>query len=310
MWVSVVIGPLVFGMLFAQGVGVLISCGGMALALMCGCDLDLPRAVAGRAPLLPWLTAFGGSMGAALLWTQTNLTQEVAATAFLLQWAPVAIYTAIFGRRLIRLYAPIAPAANKRPQVTLSSLLISVFDGAVLNAPFILSLPVAPTTAIQLALGNRLFVSSLAVFSLISSLMLTGDLQKIARRFDINIGVTFAATQFVAAFAIGSAYAIMYELISNEPIGMVAEGIGVFLLSSYVLHATAIRFSYIDRPRARIVLYGSALLVYGGVVAWLKFNFSVTEPIGVVPIVVSVVLALGCPAIMALLGQRLGAQSR
>ncbi len=297
-WLALGLVPLTIALLYAQGVVVAAAVAGALLTVACAHDLDLLRAVAGRAPVLPWLTFAGGVLGAGVLLAAP--TSELGcALAFLAQWLPVAVYHALYLRRLVKgrakgpRTAARAIGAGLHPSApqTAATLLLSVFDGAVLNAPFLLALPLAAAAAVDLALGNRLFIASLALFSLLASWVLSGDLQRIARGRGWSMPMLFGALQGALGLVLGGAYAVLYAAVAGRPLTLQAGLIFVSLLSAYVLHATAMRFALFERPgRARVAVYA---LAGGGcyTLLWLQH----AGP-AVVPVVAVVVLALALPA--------------
>ena len=297
-WLALGLVPLTIGLLYAQGVALVAAVAGALLTLACAHDLDLLRAVAGRAPVLPWLTAAGGVLGAGLL-LAAPASELACALAFLIQWVPVAAYHAMYLPRLLkgrrRAQPPQGQAGNtglrQSAPHTAATLLLSVFDGAVLNAPFLLALPLAAAAAVDLALGNRLFIASLALFSLLASWVLSGELQRMAQGSGWSMPVLFAALQSALGLVLGGAYAVLYAAVAGRPLTLQAGLIFVCLLLAYVLHVTALRFALFERPgRARVAAYA---LVGGAcyVLLWLQRGGP-----GLVPVVAAVALALALPA--------------
>jgi len=300
-WLALGLVPLTMALLYAQGVAVVAAVAGALLTVACAHDLDLLRAVAGRTPVLPWLTAAGGALGAG--WLLAMPSSELGcALALLAQWVPVAAYHALYMRRVLKgrrrtlpssLQAANPGAAGLRQSTprTAAALLISVFDGAVLGAPFLLALPLAAGSAVDLALGNRLFIASLALFSLLASWVLSGDLQRIAQGTARSMPLLFAALQSALGLVLGGVYAALYAAVAGQPPTLQAGLIFVSLLLAYVLHATALRFGLSERTgRARVAVY---VLAGGACYAllWLQRGGPT-----LVPVVAVVALALALPA--------------
>ena len=246
--------PVIWALVSAQGVGPWVTGTAVGLALLCGFDLDLARAVVGRQPALPVLTATGGLLGAGLLLWLPTPTVHSCALAFLMQWVPPACYHIRYAWRILR------PRARGRSPVLSSlartsklagTLLMAVYDGAVINAPFILVLTLPAIQAVELALGNRLYVASLALYALIGNWVVSGDIERLARRLKLSSAATFAGSQFLAAAAIGSAYAALYAAIAQSAVGLAPMAIFLATLTGFVAHTTAIRYTRARESRVR-----------------------------------------------------------
>lgn len=297
-WLCLLLAPGVWWLLSAQAVGPGVTVAAVLLALVCGFDLDLVRALAGRQPALPILTAAGGLAGAALLLWAPRPTVTLCATAFLLQWLPTAGYQFRYGWRLLRPLARVRRAAVSswaRAATLAGSLLMAVFDGAVINAPFLLALSLPAAQAVDLALGNRLFVASLALYALIGNWVVSGDIERMARRLQLAPAATFGGSQLVAAAAIGTAYAILYGLVAGKAVGLWSGLIFGVTLAGFVAHTTAIRYTRARESRVRSsALYVLTLALFYGVVLAQKTAGQASLPV----IVTCVFAALATPALL------------
>ena len=258
---AAVLSPGTALLLHAQGVGWGVALAGSLLTVVCAPDPDLARAVLRRSPLLPLQTAAGGALGSVLILVVPSPDEAVCALAFLLQWAPVAIYQMAFGRRLVR---PVVVGRDRRSRMARSGiavgLLLAGFDGAILNAPFILALPLPAIAALDLAVGNRLFVASLALFSLVASWVISGDMPRLARRVGVATPLVFIAMQSTCGLLLGSLYAALYAYIAGNRVSGTALLVFVLVLLSYTCHAAAIRFAALRTPVVvRVAAYGATL---------------------------------------------------
>lgn len=269
---SLVLAPIAWGLLIAQSIAWPVAMAGVVLTVLCGHDVDLARSVLGRQPLLPVLTAAGSVVGSLSLVSAEQPTADLCAVAFLLQWAPVAAYNLTFGWRLLRSKGTVRTTAASRARrigATLSTLLLSLFDGAVLNAPFIVATPLPAVSALNLALGNRLFVASLALFPLISSWVVSGDMDRIASRFHVRPALMFVSMQVGVSLVAGCAYVGVYQGIVGAHVGPVAVAIFVATLLAYVVHSAGIRFvSHRIVTPARTLCYASVLTLYYAFMLW------------------------------------------
>lgn len=295
---AALLSPLIWFLLNAQGVGLWVTGVAVVLTLLCGFDLDLARAVARRQPALPLLTAAGGLVGAGLLlWVRTP-TVALCALAFVLQWLPAALYHLRYGWRILRPLArgrrPVLPSLARAYQSG-GALLMAVYDGAVINAPFLLALSLPALQAVDLAVGNRLFVASLALYALIGNWVVSGDIERMARRLTLSPAVTFAGSQFVAAAGIGSAYAVLYAGIAQSTVGFTSMVIFLATLTGFVAHSTAIRYTRARESRVRSsALYMLALACFYALMFWQK----AAPPASLAVIVGAVLGALATPAVL------------
>ncbi len=264
-------GPAVLALLLGQGVGWPVAAAGAALVVLCGQDLDLARSALGRYPVLPWLTAAGGLL-ALLLLTLRPASEATCAMAFVVQWVPAAVFQLAYGGRLLpRLKRESGRSSPwyRRLGDTTGLFLTAVFDGAVLNAPFLVVVPLAAAAAVDLALGNRLFVASLALFSLIASWVISGDIHRMAARASLRPATTFVLLQLGVCFVTGTVYAFVYQAIAHKPVGPAA--FIVFMLTSlaYVIHSAGLRYLAPRLPvRAGVIAYGGALAAFYAVLLW------------------------------------------
>lgn len=265
--------PAVFGLLVAQGVGWPIALIGTALVGLCGQDLDLVRSVVGRHPVLPLLTMTGGLLGIGMLLAQASPSMEWCAAAFLIQWLPAAALQVVYGCRWLASASDHKlPTSNLTSRVgrTAGLFLTAVFDGAVLNAPFMVVVPLAASAAIDLALGNRLFVASLALFSLIASWVVSGDIQRLASRNAMSPTFIFVVLQGILSLVLGSAYALVYHLIADKPVGLNALVVFLLVTLAYIIHSAGLRFLLPKLPmRAGVLAYAGTLVLFYAVLLWL-----------------------------------------
>lgn len=296
--------PTVLVLLLGQGVGWPVAAAGAVVVAFCGQDLDLARSALGRHPVLPLLTAAGGVAALVLLALSPDPSEALCAVAFLVQWVPVVGVQLIFGRRLlppVNRDTAMSPAWSTRVVNTGGLFLTSIFDGAVLNAPFIFAMPIAAAAAVDLALGNRLFVASLALFSLIASWVISGDIHRLAARASLRPVATFVTLQLVISWATGSAYAVIYQFITGNPVGLSAFVVFLVISLAYVMHATGLRY-LVPRLSARVsvIAYAFSLGAFYAMLVWQHGGVAADLRV----IVGSVTLALIAPPVVmwALLG--------
>jgi hypothetical protein len=300
---SIFIGPGVLLLLLAQGLSWLSALAGAMLVLAGSHDLDLPRAVVGRTPLLPWLTAAGGMVGIICLYWIPQTTESLAVAALLAPWGMVAAYRIAAGRRLLRSRVIRVTAEVPRSRrVAAGPLIFAVFDGAILNAPFILALPLSPSSAVDLALGNRIYVASLALYSLISSWAVSGDIHRWSLRLPLGAPALFAVAQILAALPIGLLYAEAYAMIASDRVSFMALLTFIAQLGSYTLFITTIRFGATAAQQHAAALFGLVLVTFYAVAVIARWILP-PEALGVPEILTAVVAALVLPTMFLIWNQ-------
>jgi hypothetical protein len=260
---TLVLAPVVLLLLLSQGLGLPAALAATMLVAAGSHDLDLPRAVVGRTPILPWLTAAGGVVGLIWLSWMPHATEEVAVAALLSPWCTVAAYRLLAGRRLLGSTAiGVKAGVPQARRLTAGSLLLSIYDGAILNAPFILALPLSSHSAVDLALGNRLYVASLALYSLVSSWAVSGDVHRWSLRTSFGAPMLFAGAQLAAALPIGLLYAGAYALISGDRVSGMSLITFLVQLGSFTLFITTVRFGDFAARGYAAAVFGMGLATF------------------------------------------------
>lgn len=295
------LAPGTAALLLSQGMPWSVALGGAVLTVLCAVDADLGRAVLGRSPRLPLLTAAGGALGCALLWLSPAPTEAVCAAAFLLQWLPVVPLQLAVARRLVRKPRRRGTAWPRRTGIV-AGVTLAGFDGAVLNAPFVLALPLAAAEALDLAVGSRLFGASLALFSLIGSWVISGDVARLAQRWRVTAPAAFIGLQCSSGLALGGAYAALYAVVAEQRVGAAALAIFALLLVAYCVHAAGVRFVTLTLPALRLVIYGATLAAFYGLMLLLQAR-AAAPPLWLVVAAIAVAL-VGPPTLLALLQRR------
>jgi hypothetical protein len=294
--IQICAAPIVFYLLWKQGLGWPVAAVGLILVVLCGNDVDLIRSVMGRKPMLPLLTAGGGLLGLFILKFTTNATEISCTLAFLAQWLPVAIQRLTIGQRFF--------VARHRKLIyfnrnyfggSSANILFALFDGAVLNAPFLLVIPLSASAAVDLALGNRLFVASLAIFSLISSWVISGDIEKIAIRYSIKPPIIYIAMQIAGCLIIGSVYAWFYQYIMHMPISFESYAIFLLVMVAYVVHSTGLRYLLSSVSVRKGVVYFAMTLVIFYIVMIYQMH---VEIVHLWVVLTAIFITLLCPTLL------------
>lgn len=157
-----------------------------------------------------------------------------------------------------------------------SLLLLAVFDGAVLNAPFLGWFTPSPSTGVDLSLGVRVFVASLPMQPMLLHWANSEALAKLAKRMRVGIALGFSMLLLSSGVLAGTAFMLLYILVSGKPAGTTAFVVYVLLLASYSLYASQMRLSAL-RLRAHLRLGVLVVVLFAYAVAFGLFAQSLSQ---------------------------------
>lgn len=213
----------------------------VAVVLLAGVDADLLRALVGRSSLVAALAASGAVC--ALLCLAWVRSPGGAFLAVLLQWLPLCALQAWVAWRLRR---GIRRALHRVWQVRgrgLAALLgVALFDGLVINAPFLLDLPVAPEVGVSVGVATRIFVSSILLLPLVLYWSNSGALGLLAQRLRTSPPRLYAALAWLSGLLAGSAFALCFGLLAGQAPSALELAAALSLLTGYAAYAAASRY--------------------------------------------------------------------
>jgi hypothetical protein len=217
---------------------VIVACLVVCLAAI---DCDLLRAVVHRGPIFP--SAFAVGTIFALIGLSLHPQPDFKAVCFwiLVQWIPVSALNIAAVRRLQRCRVP--RTGSKHWLHFASVLLLAVFDGLILNAPFLGWFTPSPSTGIDLSLGIRVFVASLPMQPLLLHWANSEALAKLTKHMRVGIALGFSMVLLISGVFAGIAFMLLYILVSGKPANTTAFVIYLLLLASYSFYASQMRLS-------------------------------------------------------------------
>jgi len=221
---------------------------------LCGLDVDLLRAAVGRSPAFPVAFALGSVLAVACISLPVAPAPRLAFAAVLLQWVPVCLLNLWMARRFaVRAGLSLRLVGFRQSLMTLALLIVALFDGVLLNLPFLLGDRVPAQLGVELAVVVRVHVASLLLFPLVQYWSNSGAILQIVRRTGLGTSVTYGLSQALAGIVAGTVFAIAYVLLSGKQINLMqCLGFAV-LLGSYCVLSTAIRFKGRDAAALRLM---------------------------------------------------------
>ena len=263
-WFTILVGITAIGALSVYGLQWWIVLSATAMIAICGFDADLLRAVVGRPTLFTSAFAVGGLLAIGYLWVMEPSTRDGGCIAFIVQWAPVAIinvkaYVRLWWRRA----QPLRVFTSGTTLSLVGAMLLALYDGAVLNAPFLLSLPMDVGASLDLSIATRLFLSSLPFLPLMIHWSNVGHIHDMARSHRVAEYAIFGTIIAVTGVAAGLSFAVLYSVVGTTKVTVLQLGLFASLLGAYVLYACMSRYGMCNvSARARLVVLGSLLVAF------------------------------------------------
>jgi hypothetical protein len=185
----------------------------------------------------------------------------------LVPWLPVALGNVFSLHRWGRLRRlPAGRGAHAQAWLHLTSLLLlAIFDGLILNAPFMGWFTPSAKTGIDLTLIVRVFVASLPLQPLLLHWANSPALGRLARALHVSAAACFSLLLCVSGLGAGSLFFLTYGMVSGKSTTIMVFLLYMVLLASYSLYAAQMRFNG-PRMRAshRLINLGGVAVTYLG----------------------------------------------
>lgn len=213
-----------------------------ALGLVASCtfDTDLVRAIVGRAPSFSSAFAVGSCLALLFFYLATPSGRN-GCIAVMLQWVPVAAMNWNMRWRLHRLVRLRVREDHVRSGIFVG-MLVAVFDGAVLNAPFIVNVPLSDQAALDVSIAMRLFVASLPLLPLFAHWSNDGRLAGWSAAMGRSEQMLYAALVAGTGAVAGVTFAVIFTLLSAQTVSMEQLGFFAMLLLVYAVYAAFVRY--------------------------------------------------------------------
>ena len=234
------------------------------LVLLGGFDADLVRALVGRGSVVAVLAAAGGLCG--LVCLAVWRSPQGAFAAVLLQWLPMCLMQAALAWRLrTGILVAVRRVWAQRGRGLVVLLGVALFDGLVINAPFLLDLQSPPEVGVSIGVATRLFVSSILLLPLVLYWSNGGALSALAQRLGTTAARMFWCIAMASGLLAGGAFAAGFALLAGQPPSALELAAAAALLTGYTAYATVSRYWTAagggPARRRSVALSGLAVLV-------------------------------------------------
>lgn len=220
----------------------LLGCAALVLA-GAAVDSDPLRALVDRPARFASLFALGSALAVGWLLLMAPGHADQAVIAMLLQWLPVAIIN-FAGLRRIAIDSMAAGLRRLRSEAASVGTLfvVAIFDGFVLNLPFLLGGHVSAAVGIDAAVVIRIFSASLIMFPLVLHWSNSSTLLQVARQLGVAPGAAYFSMQACAAIVCGIIFGWAYSWLSGQRLGLPQLAMFTALVVSFCAYTTAARF--------------------------------------------------------------------
>ena len=239
-----------------------------------GFDADLLRAALGRGPLFSPAFAVG-SVAALGVLTLGQAGTSTGMLAVLCPWIALALVNSPLVWRLLRRRPrPARPDLSYSARHWPAALLTALYDGTVLNLPFMAGAGLGAAAGFDLAVAARLFSSAQPFFPLVMHWTNSGRLTGLARRAGLAEPALYGGLLALSGLLASVIFVLLFRWIGGQPVRAAQFGMFVLLLLAYTFFAAVARFSAGRLPPGqRVRLVGMLLVLYlatwfGGV-RWL-----------------------------------------
>ena len=271
--VACLIAPVIGWVLWRGGVPPAAAVlGGLCLTL-CGMDADLTRSVLRRPPWLAVTFAVGTGMGLLLLLVPAHPSVTAGCIALSMPWLLVGVLNLrVAWRSRAHIRHPRPNGDTGAPGHLASITCIALFDGAILNLPFLLGEKLSSQLMVEIAIVIRVFSASLVFFPLALHWSNSGMLQFIAKRLGWSAARSYFFVQFILTLLVGACFTLAFGFIAK--IGLtVHQYIAFSLLAfAYCAYSTCARFGTHWRRALAVAVLLTLLFAVAAVMLFIPAN--------------------------------------
>lgn len=175
-------------------------------------DLDLVRSSLGKTNIFPVLFSIGSVCAVLFLMTYPTRSLNVGIIAGAIQWLPVSIANFKLAKYLNRRNLALGLS---QIQKSFGLLILSLFDGIVINTPFFGFVFLTVEQSIELSVIIRIFVSALPFVPLILHLANTPNFATVASKYNTSTELLVMAFIFFSGLIVGFTFLIFLYFTSE-----------------------------------------------------------------------------------------------
>jgi hypothetical protein len=224
-------------------------------------DSDLLRAALNKRSSFSLTFACGGGLAVAYFYLAPAKTVTSGGFALLLQWLPVSIVNLYFYGRLFWRRSKVRRLLGSVHFPHLAGgLLVAVFDGAVLNAPFLIGSRLGAQAGLDLSVATRIFVSSLPLYPLVMHWSNTRTLARMAEWARTTEPRLYSGIVALSGGVGGVVLSLVYSRVSGKRVSLEQYLFSVLLLTAFSFYAARLRYALRDHSWRRRLFQLSGLL--------------------------------------------------
>ncbi|MDH5670737.1 MAG: hypothetical protein OEZ06_01220 [Myxococcales bacterium] len=240
-----------------------------------GFDGDLVRAVVRGTARFPSIFGSGSVLALLYLWLFGPTDREGGCIAFVLQWVPVVVSNVFAYLRMVNA-GPIRSVKSARERGRVSAnMLLALFDGGVLNAPFLVHLDLPVGEALDLSIATRFYASSLPLLPLLVHWSNSGRLRRVSERLRIAEHALFGWLTGLAAGLAGLLFAFLFSVVSSHVVNRNQIFMFAALVVSYSIYCALVRYG-MHRISSRVRILATATVASAFYVVLLASDLSST----------------------------------
>lgn len=219
-------------------------------------DVDIFRSVLNRSSLFSFSFSIGSALALIVFHATPSKTQSLGILVITLQWLPVGLVNLRTGLYMLR--NPLSNAIGLMARMRGASAL-AIFDGCVINLPFLSFWAISETERISMSISIRLFVSSLPLLTLLMHWANMSYFDDLSRVLKLSKQWVFALALLTSGLAAGGVFIFVFSYISGRSLGW-EEILGfAVLLASFSAYLSIVRFIQVTPSGQRTLLISVGL---------------------------------------------------
>lgn len=243
--------------------------------VLAGLDADQLRAALGRGAHYSGVFAAGSVLALLALLLGAGRGTVPGALVVLCPWLLLAGANAAIAMRLWRSARRHARRQPRRPDPWLAPMLTALYDGTVLNLPFLAGSRLGDAAGLDLSISMRLFSSAQPLFPLVMHWAASGRLTQLASRLGCREGPMFTGILMLASLASSLIFVLLYGVVSGKSVTLLQYGLFVLLIMAFSAFAATVRYAAPTLPAALrtrqvAVLLAACVGLWFGLTPWLS----------------------------------------
>ena len=219
-------------------------------------DIDLFRSALNKSSLFSFSFSIGSGLALLVFLFVPSKTRELAILVVVIQWLPVGFMNARAAIHMLRNRFSNAVGLIAR---TSGATSLAIFDGFIINFPFLGFWATIDSERVSLAISIRLFVSSLPLLTLMVHWANMSYFDDLGHILKIPTKVVFALALITSGLVSGGVFILLFSNVSGRMLNW-EEILGyVILLAAFSTYFSNARFLQIASGQQRTVFLSTCL---------------------------------------------------